>query len=149
MNPQNSLANREIVSSRVINAPQEKVFEAFRNPELLARWWGPSGFTNTFQTFDFQPGGVWEFVMHGPDGVNHPNKSIFVEIAAPEKVVFDHVVPPNFRMTITVEKVEQNKTRFSFRMQFETEELCEKLKDFCIPANEQNFDRLETLLALL
>ncbi len=59
-------AEREIVSSRILNVPQEKVFEAFRNPDILARWWGPEGFTNTFHTFDLRPGGIWEFVMHGP-----------------------------------------------------------------------------------
>lgn len=140
-------ANREIVSSRVLNSPQEKVFEAVRNPELLARWWGPEGFTNTFQTFDFRPDGIWEFVMHGPNGADYPNKSVFVEIVEPERVVFDHVVPPIFRMTITVEKTDQaDKTRFGFRMLFESVAVCESLKGMCVPANEQNFDRLEAVL---
>ena len=140
-------AEREIVSSRVINAPQEKVFEAFCNPDLLARWWGPEGFTNTFQTFDFLPGGTWEFIMHGPDGTDYPNRCVFVEIVSLERVVFDHVVPPIFRMTITFEKLEQNQTRFGFRMLFESAKLCEQLKGICVPANEQNFDRLEAVLA--
>ncbi len=139
-------ADREIVSSRVIHAPQEKVFEAFRNPDILARWWGPEGFTNTFQTFDFQPGGTWEFIMHGPDGIDYPNKSVFVEIIEPERIVFDHVVPPVFRMTITVEKIGQDKTRFGFRMLFESAKLCEQLRIICAPANEQNFNRLEAVL---
>lgn len=141
-------AEREIVSTRVINVPQEKVFSAFRNPELLARWWGPEGFTNTFQTFDFQPGGTWEFIMHGPDGTDYPNKNIFAEIAEPERVVFDHVFPPIFRMTLTCESLgEANQTRFGFRMLFESAEVCEKLRGLCVPANEQNFDRLEAVLA--
>lgn len=142
--------DREIVSSRVINAPQDKVFEAFRNPDILARWWGPEGFTNTFQTFDLHPGGIWEFVMHGPDGTNYPNKNVFVDIVESERVVFDHVFPPVFRMTITFEKVGQgNQTRFGFNMVFESAELCQQLKAMCGPANEQNFDRLETVLASL
>lgn len=140
-------ADREIVSSRVINAPQEKVFEAWRNPGLLARWWGPEGFSNTFQTFDFRPGGTWEFVMHGPDKTDYPNKSRFVEIVEPARIVFDHVVPPVFRMIITFEKMGNDKTRFSFHMLFESAELCEQLKSVCVPANEQNFDRLEAVLA--
>lgn len=143
-------ANREIVSSRVVNAPPEKVFEAFRTPDILAKWWGPEGFTNTFQTFEFQPGGTWEFVMHSPDGANYPNKSLFAEIVEPERIVFDHVLPPIFQMTITFEKTgHSDKTRFGFRMVFESEELCEQLKALCIPANEQNFDRLEAVLASL
>lgn len=143
-------ADREIVSSRVINAPQEKVFEAFRNPELLARWWGPEGFTNTFHTFDFRPGGTWEFIMHGPDGSDYPNKSVFTEIVEPERVVFDHVIAPIFRMTVSFEKTGQaGQTRFGFRMLFESAQLCEQLKVICTPANEQNFDRLEAVLASL
>lgn len=140
--------DREIVSSRVIHAPQEKVFEALRNPDILARWWGPEGFTNTFHIFDFRPGGTWEFVMHGPNGTDYPNKSVFVDIVEPERVVFDHVVPPVFRMTITVEKARQaDKTRIGFRMVFESAEVCRQLKAVCIPANEQNFDRREAVLA--
>lgn len=140
-------ADREIVSSRVINAPQEKVFEAWRNPGTLAQWWGPEGFTNTFQTFDLQPGGMWEFVMHGPDGTDYPNKSVFVEIDESEKVVFDHIVPPIFRMTITFEKIGPDQTRFGFHQLFESATVCTALKAICIPANEQNFDRLEAALA--
>lgn len=142
--------DREIVSSRVIDAPQDKVFEAFRNPEILARWWGPEDFTNTFQAFEFRPGGTWEFIMHGPDGTDYPNKNVFVEIVEGQRVVFDHVFSPIFRMTITVEKAgDPDKTRFGFRMLFESTKLCEQLKDLCVPANEQNFDRLEMVLAAL
>jgi uncharacterized protein YndB with AHSA1/START domain len=152
MSQQNEAAlettDREIVSSRVIRAPQAKVFEAWRNPDLLARWWGPAGFTNTFQTFEPQPGGVWEFIMHGPDGTDYPNKNLFVEVVAPERVVFDHVYPPIFRMTLTFEPTGQaDQTRFGFHMQFESATVCEQLKPMCIPANEQNFDRLEAVLA--
>jgi uncharacterized protein YndB with AHSA1/START domain len=151
MNQQNETAlettDREIVSSRVIHAPQAQVFEAWRNPDLLARWWGPAGFTNTFQTFEPQAGGVWEFIMHGPDGTDYPNKNLIVEVVAPERVVFDHVYPPIFRMTLTFEPTEQSdQTRFGFRMQFESAAVCEQLKPMCIPANEQNFDRLEAVL---
>jgi len=152
MNQQNEVAletaGREIVSSRIINAPQEKVFEAFCNPDILVRWWGPEGFTNTFHTFDFRPGGTWEFVMHGPNGTDYPNNSEFVEILEPERVVFDHITLPKFRMTISFEKSDQaGMTQFGFRMLFESAEVCEQLKGLCIPANEQNFDRLEAVLA--
>lgn len=140
--------DREIVSTRLIQASPEKIFDAFQNPDMLSRWWGPAGFTNTFHTFDFRPGGTWEFIMHGPDGANYPNKSVFVELVEPERVVFDHVVPPLFRMTITLEKTgEPDETRFGFRMLFESATLCQQLKEICIPANEQNFDRLEAVLA--
>jgi hypothetical protein len=86
--------------------------------------------------------------MHGPNGVDYPNKNVFVDIAAPERIVFDHVFAPVFRMTITCEQAEPgSKTRFGFHMVFETADLCQQLKPICIPANEQNFDRLEAVLA--
>ena len=63
--------DREIVSTRVLDAPRELVFRAFSDPDLLARWWGPEGFTNTFHEFDLRPDGAWRFVMHGPDGTDY------------------------------------------------------------------------------
>jgi uncharacterized protein YndB with AHSA1/START domain len=63
---------REIASGRVIDAPRRKVFKAFADPTHLARWWGPKGFRNTFEEFDFRPGGTWRFTMHGPDGTDTP-----------------------------------------------------------------------------
>lgn len=68
--------------------PPQSVFEAFARTDLLARWWGPAGFNNTFKIFEFRPGGRWTFVMHGPDGTNNPNESIFLEIHAPSKLVY-------------------------------------------------------------
>lgn len=57
---------REIVSSRIFTSPRELVFKAWSDPDHLKNWWGPAGFTNTFEAFDFRPGGRWRFVMHGP-----------------------------------------------------------------------------------
>ena len=54
---------REIVTTRVVDAPRDRVFGAWANPDQLARWWGPEGFTNTFYEFDLRPGGAWRFVM--------------------------------------------------------------------------------------
>lgn len=136
----------EIISTRIINAPREKVYRAFANPQQLKNWWGPAGFTNTFYEFDLRAGGKWKFTMHGPDGANYENESEFVEIVVNERIVFNHIVNPLFQMIITFEEAE-GKTNFGFRMIFETEEICNQLKPICIPSNEQNFDRLETELA--
>jgi len=81
-----STADRESVHSRLIHAPRERVFRALADPRHLARWWGPEGFSSTFETFEFRPGGRWRFVMHGPDGTDYPNENVLREIVAPERV---------------------------------------------------------------
>src|SRR6185295_502010 len=68
---QSATADREIVISRVISAPRGLVFEAFTEVRHLSRWWGPEGFTTTTRAFEFRVGGVWDFVMHGPDGTDY------------------------------------------------------------------------------
>jgi uncharacterized protein YndB with AHSA1/START domain len=139
-------ADREIVSTRVFDWPREHVFKAWTDPDHLARWWGPKGFANTFQEFDLRPGGVWRFVMHGPNGADYQNKSVFVEIVTPERIVFDHVSPPVFQITATFTEL-SGKTRLIFRMVFETAAECDRVKGLAAEANEQNFDRLEAELA--
>jgi Activator of Hsp90 ATPase homolog 1-like protein len=64
------IVDREIVVSRVIQGPRRLVFEAYTDVRHLSRWWGPDGFTTTTHAFEFRPGGVWEFTMHGPDGAD-------------------------------------------------------------------------------
>lgn len=140
------LSAREIVTTRVFDAPRERVFRAWTDPEHLVRWWGPKGFTSTFQAFDPRPGGVWRFVMHGPDGVDYKNKSVFVEIVRPERIVFQHVSGPAFLVTATFAE-QAGKTKVTFQMLFETAAACEKVKGFAVAANEQNFDRLGAELA--
>jgi uncharacterized protein YndB with AHSA1/START domain len=137
---------REIVSGRVIDAPREKVFKAFADPTHLARWWGPSGFSNTFEEFDFRPGGTWRFIMHGPDGTDYPNRSVFLDIEEPARSVFEHDPPHAFRMTITLAG-EGGRTRIVWRMLFETGAERDRIARVAVPANEQNFDRLQAELA--
>jgi uncharacterized protein YndB with AHSA1/START domain len=143
--PASPAADREIVSTREFEAPLGQVWEAWTNPALLAQWWGPKGFTNTFSRFDLQPGGHWVFVMHGPDGRDYPNESIFREIQPNERIVFDHVCAPLFRVTASFAET-AGKTRVVFRMLFEDAGTYESVKRYCIPANEENFDRFGDLL---
>jgi uncharacterized protein YndB with AHSA1/START domain len=128
-------AANELVSSRFFPHSRQRVFEAFSDPNQLTRWFGPNGFTSTFETFDFRPGGEWVFVFHGPNGANYPNRSIFADIVPWERIVYAHVVPPHFRMTMTLAE-EEGGTHLHWRMAFETTQLCETLKGICIPANE-------------
>jgi uncharacterized protein YndB with AHSA1/START domain len=142
-----ALSDREIVTTRVFDAPRELAFKAFSDPDHLVHWWGPKGFTNTFHEFDMRPGGIWRFVMHGLDGVNYKNESVFVEVVKPERIVFHHLKPVHeFQMTVTF--VEQDgKTKLTWRMLFKSAAECDKVRVFAVEANEQNFDRLEAQLA--
>ncbi|MGC2048603.1 MAG: SRPBCC family protein [Gallionella sp.] len=81
-------ADREIVIERIFDAPRELVRKAWTEPEHVARWWGPDGFSTTIEKMDFSVGGVWKHVMHGPDGKDYPNSSVFREIVKPERIVF-------------------------------------------------------------
>jgi uncharacterized protein YndB with AHSA1/START domain len=74
---------RSIIGSRLLDAPRELVFLAFTEPRHLAQWWGPNGFTTTTHSFDFRPGGVWRFIMHGPDERDYQNRIIYEEIVRP------------------------------------------------------------------
>ena len=139
-------SDRSFENSRVFEAPRERVFRAWTDPEQLKRWWGPKGFTNTFHEFDPRPGGHWRFFMHGPDGTDYPNHSTFVEITEPERIVFDHITGPRFRVIATF-VVEGGRTRLTIRMLFETVAECEAVKHYAVSANEQNLDRLQAELS--
>jgi uncharacterized protein YndB with AHSA1/START domain len=139
-------AERDVVNQRVIGAPRQKVFRAFSDPQLLATWWGPNGFTNTIHEFDLRPGGKWRLTMHGPNGVDYENESVFREVVAPDRVVFMHLEPVHrFEMTMNFEE-RSGQTALTWRMRFETAEECAKVRPFIEAANEQNFDRLAECL---
>jgi uncharacterized protein YndB with AHSA1/START domain len=107
---------RSIIGSRVFNAPRDLVFAAFTDPQHLAQWWGPDGFTLTTHAFDFRVGGVWRFVMHGPDGRDYQNRVTYDEIVPPERIVYHHgggddVEPVRFTTTVTFEDIGKGQTR--------------------------------------
>lgn len=87
---QSATADREIVISRVIDAPPELVFEAFTEVRHLSRWWGPNGFTTTTRSLEFRVGGEWDFVMHGPDGNDYPEWITWTEIVPAERIAMLH-----------------------------------------------------------
>lgn len=128
-------------TSREIAAPPEAVFAAISNPVRLARWWGPAGFTNTFQRCEFTPGGAWSFIMHGPNGANYPNESRFAEIDAPRKVVIQHISDPKFFLTITLTATAAG-TLVGWSQAFESAEFAKRVESIVVPSNEQNLDRL-------
>ena len=126
--PAHAAADREIAISRVIDAPRELVFEAFTEVRHLSRWWGPDGFTTTTHSFEFRVGGVWQFVMHGPDGTDYQEWITWREIVAPERIALLHGEsrddPNAFESVLTFEPARAGEqTRIEMRTVFPTKEL--------------------------
>jgi len=128
-------------TSRHFAARPGQVFAAIRDPVRLARWWGPDGFTNSFEVFEFRPGGRWQFVMHGPNGTDYPNESEFVEIVPDALVRIRHRSPPHFVLAITLGSTADG-TLVSWEQEFADARVAEALRAIVEPANEQNLDRL-------
>jgi uncharacterized protein YndB with AHSA1/START domain len=133
-------------TSRMLPYPSESVFAAFEKPEMLAKWWGPDGFTNTFEVFEFREGGRWHFVMHGPNGANYANESQFLELHAPSTLVIQHLSQPHFVLTVTLAE-QATGTEITWQQVFKDKALAAKIRHIIEPANEQNLDRLGQVLA--
>ncbi len=136
----------EIISDRILNAPVEKVYNAFANPEHLKNWWGPNGFTNTIHEFDLRVDGKWRLTMHGLDKGNYNNESVFLKIIPNELIYWQRVSKPLFQMAIIFNKITENTSKITFRMMFDSAEECNKIRPFAPEKNEENFDRLESEL---
>ncbi|HEY2156631.1 MAG TPA: SRPBCC domain-containing protein [Isosphaeraceae bacterium] len=121
-----STSDRELVATRVFDAPRELVFKLWTDPEHVAKWWGPRGFTITTASMDVRAGGVWRFRMHGPDGVDYPNRIKYTEVVEPERLAYEHGgdvdgEPVNFEVTATFEDV-GGKTKLTLRSLFPSAE---------------------------
>jgi uncharacterized protein YndB with AHSA1/START domain len=141
-----SASEAALRTERVVAAAPGAVFAAIARPESLCRWWGPDGFRTTFHVFEFRPGGRWSHTMHGPDGKDYPNESVFEEILPDAKVVIRHSSQPLFTLTISLSACEGG-TKVTWVQRFDDAETARRLSPICIPANEQNLDRLEAVLA--
>lgn len=127
-------------TSREFPAAPDAVFAALLDPQRLARWWGPAGFRNTFDTCEVKPGGTWRFTMHGPDGADYPNVATFVVVEPPHRLVIQHENAPQFRLTITLSPVGAD-TRVVWEQAFEDAAVAAAVRHIVEPANEQNLDR--------
>jgi uncharacterized protein YndB with AHSA1/START domain len=127
--------------SREIPATPEQVFAAFNQPERLARWWGPSGFTNTFKICEFKPGGRWSFIMHGPNGAKYPNEIVLAEIEPYSKIVVDHVSEPKYRLTIGFNPSKTG-TLVTWSQAFHNPDVARRIEHIVVPGNDQNLERL-------
>lgn len=140
-------SDRRFVHSRLIGATPAQVFSAFTQPERLARWWGPDGFSSTFETFDLRPGGSWRFVMHGPDGTNYPNTNVFKTVEPPNRIEIDHISEDHhFVLNITLTG-KGSQTLVGWEQTFDTVEHKQLIAPWVEPANEQNLDRLQREVA--
>jgi uncharacterized protein YndB with AHSA1/START domain len=90
MTANSNTADREIITTRIVNAPRELVWLVWTHPEHIIKWWGPNGFTNTIHEMTVKPGGIWKFIMHGPDGTDYPNRIIYEKVVEPELLEFLH-----------------------------------------------------------
>jgi uncharacterized protein YndB with AHSA1/START domain len=147
-----STADREILITRVIDAPRELVFRVWTDLDHVAQWWGPRGFTNTVHEMDVKPGGVWRFIMHGPDGVDYKNKIVFIEVVKPERLVYNHGnddegEPGYFHVTVTFAE-HGGKTELTMRSLFATAAERDKVVNefHAIEGGNQTLDRLEEYL---
>ncbi|MBL8754086.1 MAG: SRPBCC domain-containing protein [Planctomycetes bacterium] len=123
--PDDVPADRLIETTRIVAAPRELVWQVWSDPQHLAQWWGPTGFTTTTKEFDLRVGGQWRFTMHGPDGHDYENRVTFLAVEAPARLVYRHgggkdVEPIDFTSTVSFEPVpgEPGKTRVTLRAVF-------------------------------
>lgn len=144
---ENNTADREIRISRLLNAPIELVWEVWTTPEHIKNWWGPDGFTNTISVMSVQADGEWNLIMHGPDGTDYRNESIFKEVIKHKKLVYDHITGPKFTATVKFEQ-QGDKTMLNWHMLFRNkEEFIQTVKVFKADEGlKQNVEKLELYL---
>ncbi|MCO5144007.1 MAG: SRPBCC domain-containing protein [Oligoflexia bacterium] len=141
----------ELYITRVYDAPVSLVWDAWTDPKKAAKWWGPRGFTITTHAKDLRPGGFWSYTMHGPDGTDYENKTIYHEVKKHSLLVYDHGGnddrPPLFRVTVRFEEI-IGKTKMEMIMSLESEEAAKEIKKFIKQAGgNSTWDRLAEYLA--
>lgn len=149
---ESSTADRELVTTRLIRAPRELVFDAFTDPDHIASWWGPRGFTTTILEIDVRVGGCWRFIMHGPDGTDYPNRIDYLEIDRPRLIYYKHgsdgADDQSFHSRITFEE-EDGGTRLTMRAILASREARDYVVENhnAVEGGKQTLDRLEAYLA--
>ena len=138
--------DRESYHQRLIPASRERLYRAFVEGQQLAKWWGPNGFSSTFDIFEPRAGGRWIFTLHGPDGASYPNQNIITELVENERVVVEHLADTHhFFLTIDYKEAEGG-TLVSWHQVFDSAEHFQQIADFVRPANEQNLDRMAAVV---
>lgn len=147
----NSSADREVLITRIINAPRDLVFDAWMDSKHADKWMGPTGYTTVTQSMDVRPGGMWRFTMRGPQGV-FPNRVTYIEVVKPSRLVYRHGAdkdddPDAFEVTVTFEDL-GGRTHITMRSVFPTADVRDRVvKEFkAIEGGYQTLERLEQLL---
>lgn len=148
-------ADRELRFTRVFGAPPEVVFRAWTDPEQVGRWWGPRGFTTTTHSMDLRPGGLWKHTMHGPDGVNYPNTTEYLEVKPPERLAYRNSGSKErekeiwFEATVEFRPAPRGGTRLDLRMVFPSREMRDRVsREYGAEEGAyQTLERLEGVLA--
>lgn len=142
--------SNELKISRFYEAPVAAVWDAWTDPEQVAKWWGPRGFTLTTHSKDLKVGGHWHYTMHGPDGTDYPNKTKYFEVEKHAKLVYDHGAnderAPLFRVTVLFSPAKGG-TKMEMTMALPTPEAAEEARKFIKKAGgDSTWDRLSEYL---
>lgn len=150
-----TVADREMVITRMLDAPPSLVWKALTDSDQVVQWWGPRGFRTTTTRMDVSPGGVWRFVMHGPDGSDYENIITYLEVVEPHRLTYKHggdkdFEPLNFQVTVTLEPAGMNgeRTLFTMRSIFPSKQALEfVIREYnVLEGGKQNAERLDEYL---
>ncbi|GAA5163176.1 SRPBCC family protein [Viridibacterium curvum] len=120
----------EIIITRLVNAPRERVFDVWTDARHVSLWWGPNGFTTTTYEMQVAVGGVWRFTMHGPDGRDWPNRIVYSEVVRPERLAYSHgdFEREHFKAVVSFAEAADGKTLVMLRTLFPSAEACAAVK---------------------
>jgi uncharacterized protein YndB with AHSA1/START domain len=140
--------DREIVITRIVDAPRSLVFEAWSDPAQLPAWFGPEGFAIETKEIDIRPGGQWRFDMIAPDGTRYSNRMAFLRLEAPALIEVDHGTdrdddPSAFRMLLTLDEQANGKTIVTLRQMHPTKARRDEVIGFgAVEYGGQTLDKL-------
>lgn len=127
-------SDRELSQTRVFDAPRALVFAAFTDPAHVSNWWGPNGFRTTTYEHALEPGGVWRFTMHGPDGTDYENRVVYREVVPNERLVWDHSGDRDyaraFVTTVTFQEVDAGRTSVTLHLRAPSAAIMDEMKQF-------------------
>ena len=144
-------SEQEIVLTREFNAPPEQIFDAWTAPDKIGQWWGPNGFTTTTHSMDFREGGIWDYIMHGPDGTDYNNYIRYTEIEKPLRISYEQGENiedgPLFHSNVTFED-RGGTTRLTLKVTFPSKDARDKNveENGAIEGGKQTLGRLAEYL---